>query len=77
MSGGTHLGSVIPPTRDGGSTHRGPRVETRSFRAGRKPFRLSVEGRTFNPVGREPSPALSGSTSTEPRQAMAWHRVET
>jgi hypothetical protein len=29
-----------------------PRVETRSFRAGRKPFRLSVEGCTLLPVGR-------------------------
>jgi len=35
-----------------GSDHRTPRVETRSLRAGRKPFRLSVEGCTFNPVGR-------------------------
>jgi hypothetical protein len=32
--------------------HRTPRVETRSFRAGRKPFRLSVEGCTLPPVGR-------------------------
>ena len=32
--------------------HRTPRVQTRSLRAGRKPFCLSVEGRTLNPVGR-------------------------
>jgi hypothetical protein len=29
-----------------------PRLETRSLRAGRKPFRLSVEGDTFRSVGR-------------------------
>ena len=32
--------------------HRTPRVQSRSLRAGRRPFRLSVEGCGFNSVGR-------------------------
>ena len=47
---GLRVRAQAAPTRH---NHRGsPGVETRSLRAGRKPFRLSVEGRTFNPVGR-------------------------
>jgi len=51
--------STVPAASTIALTHRiSPRVETRSPRAGRKPFRLSVEGFTLRPVGRYPSPVV-------------------